>query len=417
MSNQLAIAAVTATLRSLLVRGVGIPEVTARPLDNARRSATGNQLNLFLYQVLPDAALRNQDMPRLTKPGETGHPPLPLMLYYLLTAYSDDEDDTNSHRLLGQAMGVFHDHPLLGAAEIRNATSPIAELADSDLHEQAERVRIALQPITFEDMSKLWTTFQTHYRVSAAYQVSVVLIESTRAPRTPLPVLKRGEDDRGVISQPDMSPPFPTLNSLTLPPRRLSAQPGDIINLHGGRLAGGTARLRSLRLSTPPQPATAPVSESQLDVTLPNNIPPGFYTIAVGVTSPHGVITSNELALVVAPVITTPLPMSVARVGGTATIDLATSVDVLIEQRVSLLLGDLEVRAEPPVSPPPPSRSNFQFVIETPPGGVFPLPTAEPLMIRLRVDGVDSEMLAPLGPGEPESTPPEFDASKRIMIN
>src|SRR5512144_2889437 len=143
MSNQLAIAAVTATLRSLLVRGVGIPEVTARPLDNARRSATGNQLNLFLYQVLPDASLRNQEMPRQMKPGETGHPPLPLMLYYLLTAYSDDEDDTNSHRLLGQAMGVFHDHPLLGTAEIRNATSPIAELADSDLHEQVERVRIS----------------------------------------------------------------------------------------------------------------------------------------------------------------------------------------------------------------------------------------------------------------------------------
>ena len=417
MSNQLAIAAVTATLRSLLVRGVGIPEVTARPLDNARRSATGNQLNLFLYQVLPDAALRNTDMPRRTKPGETGHPPLPLMLYYLLTAYSDDEDDTNSHRLLGQAMGVFHDHPLLGAAEIRNATSPIAELADSDLHEQVERVRIALQPITFEDMSKLWTTFQTHYRVSAAYQVSVVLIESARTPRTPLPVLKRGEDDRGVISQPDTSPPFPTLNSLTLPPRRLSAQPGDIINLHGSRLTGGTARLRSLRLSAPPQPATAVVSESQLDVTLPNNVAPGFYTMAVEVSSPHGVITSNELALAVAPVITTPLPMIVARVGGTATIDLVTSVAVLIEQRVSLLLGDFEVRAEPPVSPPPASRTNFQFEIETPPGGVFPVPTAEPLMVRLRVDGVDSEMLAPLGPGEPASTPPEFDASKRITIN
>src|SRR5439155_21462410 len=99
MSNEPAIAEVTATLRSLLVRGVGIQEVTARPLDNARRSTTGHQLNLFLYQVLPDAALRNQDMPRQIKSGETGYPPLPLVLYYLLTAYSDDEDDTATHRL------------------------------------------------------------------------------------------------------------------------------------------------------------------------------------------------------------------------------------------------------------------------------------------------------------------------------
>lgn len=415
MSNQLAIAAVTATLRSLLVRGVGIPEVTARPLDNARRSTTGHQLNLFLYQVLPDAALRNQDMPRRTKPGETGFPPLPLMLYYLLTAYSDDEDDTSAHRLLGEAMGVLHDHPLLGAAEIRNATSPVADLADSDLHEQVERVRIALQPLTFEDMSKLWTTFQTHYRVSASYQVSVVLIESTRPPRTPLPVLKRGEDDRGVVSQPDLTPPFPALSSLKLPPRRLSAQPGDIISIFGSRLAGGTARLRSLHLASPPQPATTVVSDAQLDVSLPNNLGAGFYTIAVEVTTPHGTTSSNELSLAVAPVLTA-LPAAVTRVGGTATIDVTCGVDVLREQRVSLLLGDFEVRATLPASPPPATNA-FQFLIATPPTGEFPVPTNVALLARLRVDGVDSEIIAPLPPGQPESTPPEFDTSKMITIN
>jgi len=416
MSNQLAIAAVTATLRSLLVRGVGIPEVTARPLDNARRSTTGNQLNLFLYQVLPDAALRNQEVPRRAKPGETGYPPLPLVLYYLLTAYSDDEDDTNAHRLLGEAMGVLHDHPLLGAEEIKNATSPIPELADSDLNEQIERVRITLQPLTFEDMSKLWTTFQTHYRVSAAYQVSVVEIESRRRPRTPLPVLKRGEDDRGVTSQPDLTPPFPALTSLQIPKRQLSVKPGDLISIFGSRLAGGTARLQSLRISNPPQPATAVVSDAQLDVTLPNNLAAGFYTIAVEVSTPHGTVVSNELPLAVGPVITTSLPMTVSRIAGTATINVTCSVNVLIEQRVSLLLGDFEVRRTlPPV--PPPSTNAFQFKIETPTGGQFPTPTGVALLARLRVDGVDSEILAPLQPGQSESTPLAFDTNKTITIN
>lgn len=416
MSNQLAIAAVTATLRSLLVRGVGIPEVTARPLDNARRSVTGNQLNLFLYQVLPDAAFRNQDMPRRTKPGETGFAPLPLVLYYLLTAYSDDEDDTNAHRLLGEAMGVLHDHPLLGAAEIKNATSPIADLTASDLHEQIERVRINLQPLTFEDMSKLWTTFQTHYRVSAAYQVSVVLIESSRRPRTPLPVLKRGEDDRGVTSQPDVTPPFPVLTSLELPTRQLSALPGDVISILGTRLAGGVARLHSSRTANPPQPATAAVSDARLDVTLPNNLAPGFYTIAVEIVTPHGIIASNEMGLAVAPVITTAMPLVVARAAGTATINITSSVAVLVEQRVSLLLGDFEVKRTIPPAPPP-STNAFQFVINTPTGGQFPVPTGIALLTRLRVDGVDSEIIAPLQLGQPESTPPEFDANKTITIN
>src|SRR6185503_6101191 len=235
MSNRLAIAAVTATLRSLLATGVGIPDVTARPLDLARGdSDSGEQLNLFLYQALPDAAWRNRDMPRQTKPNETGLPPLPLTLYYLLTAYGDKDNDTSAHKLLGSAMGVLHDHPLLSSAEIKNTTSaPGSGLQDSDLHEQLERVRITLQPLTFEEISKLWTTFQTHYRTSAAYQVSLVLIESTRPSKTPLPVLKRGEDDRGITSQPDMIPPFPVLASVQLPPRRQSAQPGDIISVFG----------------------------------------------------------------------------------------------------------------------------------------------------------------------------------------
>ena len=416
MSNHLAIAAVTATLRSLLVRGVGIPEVTARPLDNARRSATGHQLNLFLYQVLPDAAFRNQDMPRQTKPGETGFPSLPLMLSYLLTAYSDDEDDTSSHRLLGGAMRVLHDHPLLGAPEILNATSPIADLSDSNLHQQIERVRINLQPMTFEDMSKLWTTFQTHYRVSAAYQVSVVLIESTRSPRTPLPVLKRGEDDRGVISQPDLTPPFPVLSSLELPSRQMSLEPGNVVSLIGTRLSTGTARLYSVRIENPPQPATAQVNDAQLDVTLPNNLAPGFYTIAVEIVTPRGTITSNELPIAVAPVITTALPLTVARAAGTATIDLTSSVPALLAQRVSLLLGDFEVQRTLPPAPPVSSNA-FQFVIETPAGAQFPTPLGVALMARLRVDGVDSEILAPLGPGQPENTPLEFDTTRAITIN
>jgi hypothetical protein len=417
MSNRLAIAAVTATLRSLLATGVGIPEVTARPLDLARGSSSaGDQLNLFLYQALPDAAWRNRDMPRQTKPNETGLPPLPLTLYYLVTAYSDDDNDTKAHKLLGSAMGVLHDHPVLSAAEIKSVISAAGSgLQDSDLHEQLEHVRITLQPLTFEEISKLWTTFQTHYRVSAAYQISVVLIESTRPARTPLPVLKRGEDDRGVTSQPDMTPPFPALSSLQLPARQLSAQPGDIISVFGSRLAGGTARLRSLCPPDPLPPLTTPVSDAQLAVTLPNNLAAGFYTITVELVTPHGTVASNELPLAVAPVITTALPLTVARVAGTATIDLTTSVDALREQRVSLLLGDFEVKRTLPTNPPASSNA-FEFLIHTPTGDEFPTPIGVALLARLRVDGVDSEIIAPLGPGQPDSTPLEFDTDKKITI-
>ena len=122
MSNELAIAAVTNTVRNLLYReaDVTLPgtAVTTRPLDKARNGAEGPQLNLFLYHTMIDAAWRNMDMPDVL-PGETGFPPLPLTLHYLVTAYGRDDDSSDDHRLLGAAMRVLHDHPLLGPGELR----------------------------------------------------------------------------------------------------------------------------------------------------------------------------------------------------------------------------------------------------------------------------------------------------------
>jgi hypothetical protein len=126
MSNSLAIAAVTATLRRLLDQGLNaeLPgtRVSTRPPDRARENHTGNQVNLFLYQTLPNAAWRNI-APGPASPGGASVPPLALNLYYLLSAYGQNEDDPDpySHRLLGEAMRILHDHPVLDPREIREA--------------------------------------------------------------------------------------------------------------------------------------------------------------------------------------------------------------------------------------------------------------------------------------------------------
>src|SRR5438045_1150753 len=103
MSNELAIAAVTTTIRDLLYRRADatIPgtAVTTRPPDKARDGNQGPQLNLFLYHTAIDAAWRNMDMPGIQN-GEMGFPPLPLTLHYLVTAYGKDDDSSDDHRLL-----------------------------------------------------------------------------------------------------------------------------------------------------------------------------------------------------------------------------------------------------------------------------------------------------------------------------
>ena len=97
MSNALAIAAVTATLRNMLQAAIQPmspgAQVTVRPLDRARENMTVDSVNLFLYNTGPDAAWRNADLPGVN-PGEAAQPPLALTLSYLVTSFSQTDDDT-----------------------------------------------------------------------------------------------------------------------------------------------------------------------------------------------------------------------------------------------------------------------------------------------------------------------------------
>ena len=122
MSNPSAIAAVTLTLQTILGDGIRADAnlndttVTLLAPDKARGNNNANQLNLFLYQVLPDAAWRNMDIPSQVSSGETGNPPLAVTMHYMLTAFGRDNDISVpfGHYLLGQAMSVLFDHALLG---------------------------------------------------------------------------------------------------------------------------------------------------------------------------------------------------------------------------------------------------------------------------------------------------------------
>ncbi|MBC8116437.1 MAG: DUF4255 domain-containing protein [Candidatus Saccharimonas sp.] len=240
MSN-LAIAAVTTTLRSILQAALTNGSVTTLPLDRAAAvGGPANRLNLFLYHMAPNAAWRNQTIPNKVKSGEQGHPPLALNLYYLLTAYGDDQPTEIDHQLLGKGMQILHDSAVLTAEAIRNANSE-PSLRSSNLDRQFEQIKITPEPLTLDEMSRLWQTFQTQYRISAAYQASVVFIESTRQQKSPLPVLKRGEQDQGVEIIPTMPGVLDGIeyrDLRTRDPAFSAAQLGDVVTLLGRQLPG-----------------------------------------------------------------------------------------------------------------------------------------------------------------------------------
>ena len=253
MSNVLAIAATTRTLRNLLLAQIPTLdaelsdlEVTLQPPDIARKGISKSQLNLFLFQVVTNASWSNLDMPGRVRPGETAPPALALNLHYLITAWGrgDSDIDALSHRVLAAAMSTLHDRAVLDGTDIQNA------LPDNDLARQFERVRISQLPQNVEELSKLWTAFQTNYRVSAAYEAAVVLIDSQAAARAPLPVLRRGAQDRGVFTSASAAP---VLDSLTCPRTQSAVRLGEDIVLVGRQLSTDNALLRfsSLRLDAP----------------------------------------------------------------------------------------------------------------------------------------------------------------------
>jgi hypothetical protein len=397
VSNSLAIAAVTATLRNLLVAGfagdgaVSDTAFTTQPPDKAR-SGTTNQLNLFLYQTTPNAAWRNQSMPHL-KPGESGVPPLPLDLHYILTAYGRGDDDVLGHRLLGRAMSIIQDNPVLGRDELRDA------LPDNDLDGQPERIRITPDTLSIDDMSRLWTTFPgAAYRISAAYHVSVVLIESTRGARTPLPVLTRSTRAQG-----DLVPPFPALDSIEPPDSQPSARLGETLTLKGHHLDGDAivVRFKHLQWADPKDLGPATNDGETLTVELPGPAaasttwPAGFYGVSVVVTTGADERTTNELPLSLAPTIDT---IAAVRVADEVTVSVEFTPELQARQRASLLLGSSEF----PISGVTPPTGSVDVVV----GDV---PAAEPF-VRLRIEGVDSLLV------NRAVDPPEFDDTQKVTI-
>jgi hypothetical protein len=210
VSNALAIASVTAVLKDLLTNwlvdhdarsAIGDVTVTALPpdrIDTTRPDQT-SQLNLFLYQAFPSTSWRSAAIPlrgRGIEPPPDPNPPLALDLHYLLTAFGAEE--LHSEILLGYGMQFFHETPIMTPAAVRQSLappsgrlggssfpSPLPLLSASGLADQVELIRLVPQPMSTTDICNLWAAFQSHYRPSATYQASVILIEKTAPLQAP----------------------------------------------------------------------------------------------------------------------------------------------------------------------------------------------------------------------------------------
>jgi uncharacterized protein DUF4255/IPT/TIG domain-containing protein len=404
MSSALAIAGVTAVLQRLIDDGlktdfsptsVGTFTVTTLPPNRVLSSANGaeaNQLNLFLYQVSPNASWRNAALPSRDEQGQRrSNPPLALDLHYLLSAYGAEL--LNAEILLGCAMQALHESPFLTRDAVRVALSSVAPAGDprgdmlralgaSGLADQIEQIKITPQALNTEEISKLWTAFQAPYRPTTGYLATVVLIESRRSTRPTLPVR-----ERKLFVMPFQQPTIETVW-----PQIVLV--GDKLTLAGHNLRGDITKVRFGAISVDPDT----LSNDQIEVTVPGGLLAGVSTAQVVHSldfgtpqEPHRGFASNVAAFMLAPRITTAFPLTVAR---GQTLKLSVTPPVGRSQRVALLVGDRTISIPDRPAGGPATSADLEFPIPA------DLPTGTPLL-RVQVDGAESSLTVDTNPASP----------------
>lgn len=396
MSSAMALAAVTATLQRSLYylyqnpsSPLGTVNVAAIAPDLVETTyGTGPDatpvVNLFLHQVIPNAAWRNMDLPSLAADGATRlkNPPLALDLHYLLTAYSSD--DTEAEALLGYAILMLHENPILPRALINTilATLPVdtynTAIQNAGLSAQFEMIKLVPETMGREEMAWLWTALKSDYRPTFPFYVSVVLMRNDNPTAFSLPVLMRNINvQAGAPAQ---------LFVVQPPYDQSGAVAGNTVQITGQSLSGAsTIQLVNPTANVSYQftPATGDVTDMLLSFAIPEdplNMVCGVCQASLNYTDTTGNISQQTNAVTLGiglTIASTPAPAASASGSGTA-ISLTCDPQVRPGQNVSLVVGQY-VSAPQTITAATASLS-FQF---TP-----ALPASASYGARLVVDGV-----------------------------
>lgn len=383
MSNHLAIAAVSATLRRTLQEFVQA-DVASATVTALRPDASGLPdpgVNIFLYQVTPNPAWRNSDLPTRDSRGQVvQRPRVALDLHYLLSFYGADVN-LEPQRVLGSAARALRARPYLTRESIEDMLSDplFAFLAGSDLADEVELVKFTPQPFNLEELSKLWSVLlQTPYALSIAYMATVVLIEADVAPRRPLPVR-----ERNISVFPFQRASIDRVVSTDGP--RAPIEMGSTMVIEGSQLAGAIDRVRVGVADLQPAANSVTPSELRVELTVPE-LRAGVQGVQVVYESGA---ESNVAALVLRPLITVG-----AVTASTVTIAFNPAVDRA--QRVVLYLNEMNA---------PSSREPRAYSFEAPADNgilnpavdetatiTFSISNVEPAtyLVRVQVNGAEN---------------------------
>lgn len=176
---------VTASLRNLVrfniwrLAGLNVT-ISDLPPEKAEENGTSN-LNLHLFHAVEDSSKRNEFPLDSLSGFPIAEAPLPLVLYYVLTAHSsgNDPDVPGQQRLMGLAMKTFHDFPAFD--ETLQLPTPPASLLqpafDLSMRGRQNKIEVIPRQLTAEESINFWSAAQNHTaRLTAYYEVRSTLL-------------------------------------------------------------------------------------------------------------------------------------------------------------------------------------------------------------------------------------------------
>jgi len=168
-----AIAAVSRAIKGLLDLACPRPEFDGARFDvyqaNNFQNPMDEGVSLYLYRV---ATSSRRNLPSRVGPnGETYRPPLPLDLYYMITAWGRTFEKQQG--LLGFCIRELGNTPILPSG-LLNHFGP-----DRHVFREDEAVELVFEPLSLQDFSNIWEPLKPNLQPSATYVARMVSIEST----------------------------------------------------------------------------------------------------------------------------------------------------------------------------------------------------------------------------------------------
>lgn len=139
-------------------------------------------LSVWLYAVERNEFTYNRPVERVDE-THVRMAPLPVNLHYLVTPITDDA--ATEQLIMGKVLQTLHED---------------ASMVADPLHpELTEDLRISLENLDLESVTRIWTALDEPYQLSASYLVQAVDIRPAAQPMVAAPVLEKSSEYAQIV--------------------------------------------------------------------------------------------------------------------------------------------------------------------------------------------------------------------------